>query len=134
MAGSDLHTHQHLDLYVNGHRVQVPALVGIDPAVGMAPLHTHDSSGVIHVESPLVRAYTLGQFFAVWGVRFSPTCLGGYCTTPTRRLRVYVNGQPYQADPTTLALAPHQEILVAYGTHAELPSPIPATYRFPPGE
>lgn len=106
MEASDLHTHQHLDLDVDGHRVQVPALVGIDPAAGLAPLHVHDTSGVIHVESPVVRTYTLGQFFAVWGVRFSPTCLGGYCTNPTRQLRVYVNGQPDQADPTMLALAP----------------------------
>jgi hypothetical protein len=132
--GTTLHTHQHLDLYVDGRRVPVPAGIGIDPAVGFAPLHTHDSSGVIHVESPTVRTYTLGQFFAVWGVRFTPSCLGGYCAGGGRRLRVYVNGAAYQGDPTPLPLASHQELVVAFGTAPQLPSPIPSTYQFPPGE
>ena len=59
MEGTAVHIHQHLDLYVDGHKVVVPAGIGIDPAVGYAPLHTHDPSGVIHVESPTLRTYTL---------------------------------------------------------------------------
>lgn len=35
---------------------------------GMSPLHTHDSSGVIHVESNEFRNYTLGQFLQNWGI------------------------------------------------------------------
>jgi hypothetical protein len=98
--GTALHIHQHLDLYVDGGKVPVPAGIGIDPAVGFAPLHTHDASGVIHVESPTVRSYTLGQFFAVWGVRLTPSCLGGYCAAGGgKRLRVYVNGTAYEGDP-----------------------------------
>jgi hypothetical protein len=128
-----LHIHQHLDIYVDGRKVLVPAGVGIDPAVGYAPLHTHDPSGIVHVESPTVRTYTLGEFFGVWGVRFTPGCLGGACAGGGRQLRVYVNGQAYRGDPTTLALAPHQELVVAYGTPAQLPSPIPSSYPFPPG-
>jgi hypothetical protein len=129
-----VHIHQHLDLFVDGREVPVPAGIGIDPAVGYAPLHTHDASGVIHVESPTARTYTLGEFFAVWGVRFTPSCLGGSCAGGGRQLRVYVNGRAYRGDPTTLTLAPHQELVVAFGTAAQLPSPIPSTYQFPPGE
>jgi hypothetical protein len=92
VEGTAVHIHQHLELYVDGRKVPVPAGIGINPAVGFAPLHTHDASGVIDVESPTVRTYTLGQFFAVWGVRFTPSCLGGYCAAGDRRLRVYVNG------------------------------------------
>ena len=132
--GTAVHIHQHLDLYVDGRKVLVPAGIGIDPAVGYAPLHTHDPSGVIHVESPTVRTYTLGEFFAVWGVRFTPSCLGGYCAGGGRQLRLFVDGRAYRGDPTTLALAPHQELVVAFGTAAQLPSPIPSTYQFPPGE
>jgi hypothetical protein len=134
MEGTAVHIHQHLDLYVDGRTVPVPAGIGIDPAVGYAPLHTHDPSGVIHVESPTMRAYTLGEFFAVWGVRFTPGCLGGYCAGGGRQLRLFVDGRAYRGDPTTLALAPHQELVVAFGTAAQLPSPIPSTYQFPPGE
>jgi hypothetical protein len=128
-----VHIHQHLDLYVDGHRVTVPAGVGIDPVAGYAPLHTHDDSGVIHVESPTVRTYTLGEFFAVWGVRLTPSCLGGDCAGGGRQLRVFVNGRPYHGDPAGLALAAHQELVVAFGTAAQLPSPVPSSYRFPPG-
>ena len=134
MEGTAVHIHQHLDLYVDGRKVLVPAGIGIDPAVGYAPLHTHDPSGVIHVESPTVRTYTLGEFLAVWGVRFTPSCLGGYCAGGGRQLRVFVDGRADRGDPTTLALAPHQELVVAFGTAAQLPSPIPSTYQFPPGE
>jgi hypothetical protein len=134
MEGTAVHIHQHLDLYVDGRKVLVPAGVGIDPAVGYAPLHTHDPSGVIHVESPTVRTYTLGEFFAVWGVRITPSCLGGYCAGGGRQLRLFVDGRADRGDPTTLALAPHQELVVAFGTAAQLPSPIPSTYQFPPGE
>jgi hypothetical protein len=35
---------------------------------GMSPLHTHDSSGVIHLESNEFRNYTLGQFLQIWGL------------------------------------------------------------------
>jgi hypothetical protein len=133
MEGTAVHIHQHLDLYVDGRKVTVPAGIGIDPAVGYAPLHTHDASGVIHVESPTERSYTLGEFFAVWGVRFTPSCLGGYCAAGGRQLRVYVDGRAYQGDPTNLTLAPHQELVVAFGTAAQLPSPVPSTYRFSPG-
>jgi hypothetical protein len=131
--GTAVHIHQHLDLYVDGHKVPVPAGIGIDPAAGYAPLHTHDASGVIHVESPTVRSYTLGQLFAVWGVRFTPGCLGGDCAAGGRRLWVYVNGRAYRGDPTTLALQAHQELVVAFGTAAQLPSPVPSSYPFPPG-
>ena len=133
VEGTVIHIHQHLDIYVDGHRVTVPAGVGIDPAAGYAPLHTHDPSGIIHVESPTVRTYTLGEFFAVWGVRFTPTCLGGECAGGGRQLRLYVNGRPYQGDPTGLVLASHQELVVAYGTAAQLPAPVPSSYRFPAG-
>jgi hypothetical protein len=133
MEGTVVHIHQHLDLYVDGRKVTVPAGIGIDPAVGYAPLHTHDTSGVVHVESPTVRTYTLGEFFAVWGVRFTPGCLGGSCAGGGRRLRVYVDGHAYRGDPTTLVLRAHQELVVAFGTAAQLPSPIPSSYPFPPG-
>ena len=133
IEGTAVHIHQHLDLYVDGRKVTVPAGIGIDPAVGFAPLHTHDPSGVLHVESPTVRTYTLGQFFAVWGVRFTPSCLGGYCAGGGRQLRVFVDGRPVQADPTAITLEPHQEIVIAFGTAAQLPSPVPSTYQFPPG-
>ena len=132
--GTRLHTHQHLDLYVLGRRVVVPAGVGIDGAGRfISPLHTHDTSGVIHVESPTVRRFTLGEFFGVWGVRLGPGHLGGYVAGHGRELRAYVNGERVAGDPGRIVLAPHQEIVLAFGTPRQLPGPIPAAYAFPAG-
>jgi hypothetical protein len=132
--GTALHTHQHLDLFVRGRRVVVPGGIGIDAAARfISPIHTHDASGVIHVESPQVRTFTLGQLFGVWGVRLTRTCLGGYCARGRDRLVVYADGRRVTGDPRVLPLAPHAEIVVAYGTRAELPRQVPTAYAFPAG-
>jgi hypothetical protein len=132
--GTTLHIHQHLDLFVAGKRVVVPAGIGIDPdGRFISPLHTHDTSGVIHVESPTVRAFTLGEFFGVWGVRFGSGRLGGYVAGNGRALRTYVDGRPVTGDPGNVVLASHQEVVVAFGTARQLPRPIPSGYAFAPG-
>jgi hypothetical protein len=134
--GTRLHIHQHLDVFVHGRHVTVPAGIGIGingAQVFFSPLHTHDATGVVHVESPVVKTFTLGQFLAVWGVRFTPRCLGGYCTRGADRIRVYYDGKQVTGDPRALPLAEHEEIVVAFGTKAELPTPIPASYAFPAG-
>jgi hypothetical protein len=114
--------------------VTVPALIGIDARpVFFSPLHTHDATGVVHVESPVVKTFTLGHFFAVWGVRFTPRCLGGYCARGADRIRVYSDGEVVKGDPRALALREHEEIVVAYGTRAQLPKPVPSSYPFPSG-
>ena len=132
--GAVLHTHQHLDVFVHGRRIAVPAGIGIDAAGGfISPIHTHDASGIVHVESPAVRTFTLGQLFGVWGVRLSRRCLGGYCARGADRVRVYADGRPFVGDPRVLPLAPHAEIVVAFGTPKQLPRPLPARYAFPAG-
>jgi hypothetical protein len=95
----------------------VPAGIGIDPEGRfISPIHTRDARGVIHVESPTLRTFTLGEF-GVWGVRFGGGCLGGYCTADGRVLRVYADGRPV-ADPARLPLTEHEEIVVAFGDAA----------------
>ncbi len=132
--GTVLHIHQHLDVFVRGRRIAVPAGIGIDVTEGfISPIHTHDASGIVHVESPDVRTFTLGQLFGVWGVRLSRRCLGGDCGRGADRVRVYVDGRPLAGDPRVLPLAPHAEIVVAFGTPKQLPRRLPARYAFPAG-
>lgn len=127
MEGAALHIHEHLDLYVNGRKVTVPALVGIDPGAGfLTELHTHDPSGIIHVESPVRRPFTLGQFFCEWGVKLTATCLGRY----QGRLSWWVNGTRMHGNPAQLLLQQHQEIVIAAG---EPPHSVPTSYSFPAG-
>jgi hypothetical protein len=134
MEGDVLHIHQHLDLYISGRQLPVPALIGINEQQRyLDPLHTHDASGIIHVESPTKTAYTLGQFFAVWGVRLTNRCIGNLCNNGSNQLRAYVNGKSVTANPARIELAAHQEIVLAYGTANQLPGKIPSSYPFPAG-
>ncbi|MDX6484689.1 MAG: hypothetical protein QOE95_2462 [Gaiellaceae bacterium] len=122
-AGLTLHVHQHLDVFVNGKQVVVPAGIGIGDGL-LSPLHTHDESGVIHVESTTVRSYSLGELFAVWGVRLTKTCLADECGDG--KLHLFVNGKP-KADPNRIVLSQHLEIAVAFGSP---PKPVPSSYGF----
>jgi len=132
--GQVQHTHQHLDLFVDGQRVAIPPDIGIDRVnLILSPIHTHDASGIIHVESPIVREFTLGEFFDVWGVRLDAHCVGGICDGNDQVLSVYRNGQQITGDPRSIVLDAHEEIVVAIGTSAQLPSPIPSSYVFPAG-
>jgi hypothetical protein len=77
-----MHTHTRLELQRSGQALQIPAEIGISsdlwhdhsldhfgPSRGLlAPLHTHDTSGTIHIESVVVRNYTLGEFLSIWGM------------------------------------------------------------------
>jgi len=127
--GEVLHIHQHLDIFVNGKPMPVPANIGIYDGEFLTELHTHDPSGIMHLESPVAEHFTLGQFFGVWGVRLNGDCVGGYCRQVTP-WTVYVNGQSYSGDPAALELKPHQEIAFVIGTP---PRKIPRSYKFPGG-
>ncbi len=132
--GAALHVHQHLDLFVHGKAVPVAPGIGIDAGARfIAELHTHDISGIVHIEAPRIQPFTLGQFFDVWGLRFTQTCLGAYCAGNGSRLWIWVNGQRALSDPRNIILKSHLEIVVAFGTRAELPRPIAKAYPFPAG-
>lgn len=132
--GNALHIHQHIDIFVDGHQVPVPADIGVPtPESFISPIHVHDDTGVLHVESPTVQDYYLGQFFDVWGVKFDGNDLGGYHVSGDKQLAVYVNGQKTSGDPRQVKLDAHQEIVVTYGTASELPNPIPASFQFGEG-
>lgn len=143
------HVHAHLDVFVSGRPIVVPAAIGInirDPGVhrfkdadGMAawggiklcrkpcisPLHTHDRTGILHAESATRVPNTLGQFFTEWGVRLTGSCVGPYCRP--LRLAFYVNGRRYAKDPRAIRLTDHKEIAIAIGS---LPTHIPRTADF----
>ncbi len=120
------HIHQHLDVYVNGAKVAVPASIGIFDDSFITEVHTHDTTGIIHVESAKNRPYTLGQFFGEWSVRLNGNCLGKFCG----HLRWWVNGVAGFGDPAHLQLHPHQEIVIVAG---KAPAHIPKSYKFPTG-
>jgi hypothetical protein len=131
-----VHYHSHLDVIVNGNPVTVPAGIGfvIDQgrATGITVLHTHDPSGILHIESAANERYTLGEVFTEWGVALNAGQLGGYKVDDAHVLQAYVDGRRLHGDPATILLKPHLEIALWYGpsgTHAK----VPKSYRFPRG-
>jgi hypothetical protein len=133
----DRHDHAHLDVYVDGKSTPVPAYLGIAggaQSTGFSSLHTHDATGVIHIESPKGEQFGLGQVFNEWNVLLSPTQIGGLKTDATHTLTVYLNGKVYTGDPTKLELQSHQEIAVVYGTAAENAKvTVPKSYKWTNG-
>ena len=126
--GQAEHIHAHLDLYVKGKKVRVPANIGIDfQQQFITELHTHDTTGVIHIESPKVTTFSLGQLFGEWGVTLSSRCVGQYC----RGVHWWVNGKRRTGAPAAHVLRAHEEIVVAEGA---APSVVPKAYAFPAGE
>jgi hypothetical protein len=120
------HIHAHLQIYVDGQQRAVPAGVGIVPPLqvqttpdgpfvdggaGIYWLHTHDASGVIHIESPVQRRFTLGEVFDIWGQPLGPQQVG-----PARGpVTVLVNGAVVGADPRAVILNAHDVIQLDVG-------------------
>ena len=93
----------------------VPALIGIDPQGRfLAPLHTHDASGIVHVESQRPYPFTLGQFFTIWASGSPTPALPATPIMGAQRLRASFYGRPV-AHPAGRVLRAHDRIVVGYG-------------------
>jgi hypothetical protein len=127
------HHHVHLSLFVNGTQIAIPRGTGMkNPAKSnfiyhadcFYWLHTHDETGIIHMEAPTSRFYDLHDYFYEWGESLSATNVAGYTGTVT----VFINGVQQSIDPRQIRFSPYEEITL------ELGSPIvpPPVYIFPP--
>jgi hypothetical protein len=97
--GQVVHIHPHLTIMVNGQQQTIPANIGITlgPSgnpTSFLPIHTHDASGTIHVESPIQRDFHLKDFFDTWGMTFTAAQILNFRTTPPNLVRMTVDGQP----------------------------------------
>lgn len=115
------HIHALLRIYINGLLAPLPAEIGLDPAKGIeSSMHTHDSTGIIHMEAPHPFRYTLGDFFAVWGVKLGPAQVGGLKGLGGDHLHFYLNGKPLQ-NPAALVLHRYDSIVIGYGPPSSFP-------------
>ena len=126
------HIHAHLDIFINGQPYTIPSQIGITDKC-FYWLHTHDESGIIHIESPVAKDYTIGQFFDIWNKKFSNTQILDNIVNGKNTLNVYVNGNKVNAGVNyrDIKLKAHDEIAVVYGNP---PSTIPSKYNFPQAE
>jgi hypothetical protein len=134
------HIHAHLAVYTNGKTRIIPEGIGIVPPTQVVQtsagpfvvagkcfywLHSHTADGIIHVESPSQRVYTLGNYFDIWNQPLSATQVG-----PAHgQVAAYVDGQPFPGDPRSIPLNAHTLIQLDVGSA----SPGPQPFTFPAG-
>jgi hypothetical protein len=128
------HIHAHLQVYVDGRPRSLPGAIGLlGPLPQQTPagafygavqcyywLHTHTSDGVIHIESPTVRIYTLGNFFDEWRQPLN----GNQVASARGKVTAFLNGRPWTKDPRAIPLKPHALIQLDVGSPVVSFSPI----------
>ncbi|MGC8514112.1 MAG: hypothetical protein ACP5P1_13930 [Acidimicrobiales bacterium] len=134
------HVHTHLTIFVDGAARQVPYGIGIavprtvqqtpqGPFVASGScfywLHTHADDGIIHIESPVQRTYTLGDFFAVWGQQLGPDRVG-----PAKgKVTAFYDGKVYLGNPADIPIGDHVQVQLDVGR----PLVAPELINFPSG-
>jgi len=127
------HIHVHLQVYVKGKPRVLPAAIGMVGPVAQQTaagpfyaatkcyywLHTHTTDGVIHIESPTARIYTLGNFFDEWGQALTGHRVAG----ANGKVTAIVNGKRWKRSPRAIPLKKHSVIELAVGR------PVPKPYR-----
>lgn len=123
------HIHAHLTVFDNGQARSIPGGIGIPGSQVVQTtegpvasggqciywLHTHAPDGVIHVESPTQRIYTLGDFFDEWHQPLSANQVGDV----KGKVSAIVDGKPWTKSIRAIPLDPHQVIQLNVG------SPVP---------
>lgn len=114
--GQRIHIHQHLVIFDHGKPVDIPRNVG-QPAARRCIywLHTHTPDGIIHIEAPKDRSFTLADFFAVWGQPLGKKSVATARVAKGDSLKVWVDGKPFAGDPRLIALKPHTDVVIQVG-------------------
>lgn len=135
MEYATLHIHPHLSIFYKGTQVVVPRLIGAVPTGGgngcLYWIHTHDETGIIHIESPVLApegssGFTLGMLFDIWGQPLARDDIAGLKGPVT----AFLNGEKYEGDLRLIDLKAHDQITLEVGT----PVVPPPNYSFPPNE
>ena len=119
------HIHAHLTILDLGRPVLVPNKSGFGSSGCLYWLHTHDTTGIVHIEAPSGNFRpTLGKFFDIvqktYGQPLMPPLGAG------EEMKVYVNQRPYQGSPRAITLLAHTTITIEIGPPFEAPQ----TYNF----
>jgi hypothetical protein len=116
------HIHSHVAIYLNGQPLKLPNNIGIGGPQAAAPgcmyaVHTHDGTGIVHIESIETERFFLGQLFALWGQPLTATNVAGLSGMPV--VFYIVDGRSamrYTGDPTLIEFLPGRNIAIQIGT------------------
>lgn len=110
--GLGMHIHPEVSIKVDGEPVEIPANIGITEGC-MKAVHTHDTSGTIHLEYIKPHDFVLGDFFANWGQPFSQTQLMDKTVDDQHEIVVKVDGE-VSTDYEKLVLKDKQKVEIEY--------------------
>ncbi len=131
-----------LTLYVDGQPQPLPVGIGLVLPVGPTPvaqgtrgldqcayqLHMHGNDGILRMDTSAGQAYTLSQFFDLWGQPLSQAQVAGYRADASHALRFVVFdarglAQPYTGDPRAIRLTPNTTVAILYNSPDVQPQP-----------
>lgn len=123
--GQGMHIHSHLSIIADKKAVAVPEHIGVDETKNcIHALHTHENDAILHVESPVTKNFTLGDFFAVSGKTFNKSQVLDVAVDSEHGLKIYVDGKE-STDFENLLLKDHQEIFIDYYRLQDGPDAMP---------
>jgi len=129
LINEDYHIHALLTIYKDGVRLAVPDSVGRGGGGCTYELHTHDKTGILHIETNVPKQFTLGQFFSVWRQPLTATGAAGL----PGQVRYYIIDNEtltrYTGNPAEIELKAHREVVIISGT----PPAVLPKYRWPAG-
>ncbi|HZK73792.1 MAG TPA: hypothetical protein VFD88_07320 [Clostridia bacterium] len=140
---TQVHYHAALQILYQGAPVAIPTDVGrLTNCFYWLHLHA-ESPGVIHIESPKNRTFTLGDFFKVWAASkgtpepLDATHVSTFTLTPDQKLVIYIDHQDdkkgpqlYTGDPASIELTTHEVITLEITPPTVNPPP---TFTFQSG-
>jgi hypothetical protein len=134
------HYHAALIMYMNGKKMDLPPQVGqpyntqitFPGNTCLYWMHTHSfdsGDGIVHMESPTKRDFTLGEFFDIWHYTakwdlqsdasyksyVDPTFVDAVRGARLGDVHAYVNGKPYSGDYHNIVLHAHDVITIEIG-------------------
>ncbi len=109
------HVHAHLAIINNGQWLALPKNVGILSQCNYE-MHTHDQTGIIHIETPSVKNFTLGQFFDIWGQTLSRTNVAGVTGTVVAYINDNGDVRRYEGELRDIPLTSHRDVTLQIGT------------------
>jgi hypothetical protein len=109
--GTLVHFHARVQIIDGNGQLLIPANLGIGNGY-ITELHTHDESGILHIEAASAGTWRLGQFFTEWGHPISRQGIAPLTVPAGSTMHVFVNGVETNADPATIVLDDHMDIAI----------------------
>ncbi len=105
----------HLEIVYNGQWLQMPQNIGVTSACTYE-MNTSDHTGIIHIGSPTVRNYTLGEFFDIWGQPLTSTNVVGLSGDVVAYINDNGESRRYMGDLRSIQVVSHRAITLQIGT------------------